>query len=254
MNIPTWRSSGRVPITPRGFKPAKRFPILTLDASLSWLVGVAGCGDEPTNSAKSGHKDAGSASDTASPGTSSDSANNGAKPDPRALGIDMVRWPEERPGAKALLDQMPDRLAGKPMKGRPMIDGTYAQVSYGPANRGRITVLATSPDKEVKDPRTNLSVTFGMGSVCSKESYVGTAPYLKGATSRWGVPGWEATGASAPDDLWWFSCNFMAGEDRTSTGHAIGWLSGDLAWLVTTPDEATSKATLAAMESARTVP
>ena len=166
----------------------------------------------------------------------------------------MGQWPGDRKGVQALFDQMPERLAGKPMKGSPMIDGTYAQVSYGPANKGGITVLAASPDKEVKDPRTNLSVTFGMGSVCSKESYVGTAPYLKGATSRWGIPGWEATGASAPDDLWWFSCNFMAGEARTFTGHAVGWVSGDLAWLVTTPDKTTTKATLAAMKSARTVP
>ena len=166
----------------------------------------------------------------------------------------MAPWPDDRKEVQELLDQMPERLAGKPMKGRPMIDGTSAQVSYGPANKGGITVSATSPDKEVKDPRTNLSVTFGLGSVCSKDSYVGTAPYLKGATSRWGIPGWEATRASAPDDLWWFSCNFMAGEDKTFTGHAIGWLSGDLAWLVTTPDKATTKATLAAMESTRTVP
>ena len=166
----------------------------------------------------------------------------------------MAKWPGDRKGVQALLDQMPERLAGKPMTGRPMSDGTYAQVVYGPPNKGGIAVSVTSPGNEVKDPRTNLSVTFGMGSVCSKDSYVGTAPYLKGATSRWGIPGWEARGSSAPDDLWWFTCNFMAGDDMTFTGHAIGWVSGDLAWLVTTPDKATTKATLAAMKSARTVP
>ena len=42
----------------------------------------------------------------------------------------------------------------------------------------------------------------------------------------------------------------MAGEPKTFTGHAIGWVSGDLAWLVTSPDKTTSKATLAAMKSA----
>ena len=43
-------------------------------------------------------------------------------------------------------------------------------------------------------------------------------------------------------------------EPAPYTGHAVGWVSGDLAWLVTTPDKATTKATLAAMKSARTVP
>jgi len=253
MNIHSWRPSGRGPTTPRGLKPAKRSPTLTAVAALL-LVGVAGCGDEPTNSAKSGRKDPGSAAGEPTSRPSTDTATHAAKPDPRALGIDMAQWPRDRKEVQALLDRMPDRLAGKPMKGSAMIDGPYAQVSYGPANKGGITVSATSPDKEVKDPRTNLSVTFGLGSVCSRESYVGTAPYLKGATSRWGIPGSEATGASAPDDLWWFACDFMAGEDRTFTGHAIGWVNDDIAWLVTTPDKATSKATIAAMESARSVP
>ena len=60
--------------------------------------------------------------------------------------------------------------------------------------------------------------------------------------------------ASAPATSQTASCNFMAGEDTTFSGHAVGWVSGDLAWLVTTPDKATTKATLAAMKSARPVP
>jgi len=36
--------------------------------------------------------------------------------------------------------------------------------------------------------------------------------------------------------------------------NAVGWVSGDLAWLVTTPDQALSKATIEAMEATRTVP
>ena len=251
MNIHTWRPTGRVRMAQGGPEPAKRFPMLALVASMLLLAGVAGCGDEPTGSAKSGHKDAGSAAGAPSSRASSDT---GTKPDPRALGIDVVQWPEDRAGVRALLEQMPDRLAGKPMKGSPMIDATYAHLSYGPANKGGIAVLATSPDKQMKDPKTNLSATFGLGSVCRKESYVGTAPYLKGATSRWGIPGWEATGATARDDLWWFSCNFTAGEVESFTGHAIGWVSGDLAWLVTTPDKATTKATLAALKATRSVP
>ena len=79
MIIHTWRPSGRVPIAPRGLRPATRFPILTLVASLSLLVSVAGFGDEPTNSAKSGQKDAGHASGTSSQRPSTDTANNAAK-------------------------------------------------------------------------------------------------------------------------------------------------------------------------------
>jgi hypothetical protein len=78
MNFNTWHPSGRVPIAPRGLWPARRFPILTLVASLSLLVSVAGCGDEPTTSAESGRNDASSASGTSSQRPSIDTANNAA--------------------------------------------------------------------------------------------------------------------------------------------------------------------------------
>ena len=113
------------------------------------LVGVAGCGADPADS--SADKDPDRAASAPSSQASPDSAENGA--DPQALGIDMAQWPEDRPGVKALLDQMPDRVAGKPMNGRPMVDGTFAQVSYGPANKGGITILAATPNGEVKDPQ-----------------------------------------------------------------------------------------------------
>ena len=249
MNIHTWRPSGRVPITPRGLKPAKRFPILTLVASLSLLMGVAGCGDEEANSAKSGRTDTGSASGTSSPPASPDATNNVAKPDPRALGIDIAQWPGEPKGAKALFDKMPDRLAGKPMKGPQFDGGPYAGVSYGPPNKGGIVAWVMGTDKEVKEPEAALAVMFGMQLACKKGTYVGTA-----TKSPWGTPEIDRRRASGPDDgLWWFSCTFE-GEPATYTGHAIGWVSGDLAWLVTTPDKATTKATIEAMKSARTAP
>jgi len=249
MNVHTWRPSGRVPITPRGLRPAKRFPILTLVASLLLLMGVAGCGDEEANSAKSGHKDTGSASGTLSPQASPDAANNAAKPDPGALGIDTVQWPGEHKGAKALFDRMPDRLAGKPMKGPQFSGGPYAGVSYGPPNKGGIVAWVMGTDKEVKEPEAALAVMFGMQLACKKGTYVGTA-----TKSPWGTPDIDRKQASVPEDgLWWFSCAFE-GEPVTYTGHAIGWVSGDLAWLVTTPDKVTTKATLAAMKSARTAP
>ncbi len=52
------------------------------------------------------------------------------------------------------------------------------------------------------------------------------------------------------DGLWWFSCKFEGGESRTFTGHAIGWVSGDLGWLVTTPDKDTTRLTVSALAKA----
>lgn len=247
MSIHIRRPWRRVPTTPRGLKPVRRLPLLSLVASLSLLVGVAGCGDESTNSAKSGRKDPGSASSTSSPQASPD-AKNSAKPDPRALGIDTVQWPGDRKEAKALFVRMPDRLAGKPMKG-PKFTGPYAGVSYGPPNKGGIVAWVMGTDKEVKEPEAALAVMFGMQLACKKGTYVGTA-----TQSQWGTPDIDRKRVSSPEDgLWWFSCTFE-GEPASFTGHAIGWVSGDLAWLITTPDKATTKAILAAMKATRTAP
>jgi hypothetical protein len=137
MNIHILRACmGRVPTAPREPRSAKRFPIATLIASMSLLVGVAGCGDERTGHAESGHQKSGSASGTPSPRASSDSASKGGTPDPRALGIDKVQWPEDRNRAKAFFDETPARLAGMPVKRPNLGGGPYAGVSYGPWENG----------------------------------------------------------------------------------------------------------------------
>jgi len=243
MNIHILRASvGRVPTAPREPRLAKRFPIATLIASMSLMVGVAGCGEERTGRAESGQQKSGSASGAPSPRASSGSASNGAEPDPRAVGIDTVKWPEDRKGGKRVFDRMPDQLAG--MRGQHLASGVH----YGP-NDG-VTAFVMSTDNEIKDPKAVLASMFGLGAVCNKDTYVGTAPYLGGPKSQWGVPGIASEGASGADDnLWWFSCNFKAPESRIYDGHAIGWVSGDLAWLVTSPDKNTSKTTVAAMKS-----
>jgi hypothetical protein len=164
------------------------------------------------------------------------------------MGIDTVKWPEDRHGAKALFDEMPVRLAGMPVKRPNFGGGPYAGVSYGPGNTG-ILAWVMGTDKEVREPEAALAVMFGMQLACKKGTYIGTA-----TQSRWGTPDMDRKRASGANDaLWWFSCLFE-GEPASYTGHAIGWVSGDLAWLVTTPEKATTKATLAAMKSARTVP
>ena len=115
-------------------RSAKKFPIATLIASMSLLVGVAGCGEEQSGHAESGQPKSGSASGTSSPRASSDSASDGAEPDPRALGIDTVKWPEDRKGGKSVFDEMPDQLAG--MRGEAP---NFAGGPYG----GAATALGT---------------------------------------------------------------------------------------------------------------
>ena len=143
----------------------------------------------------------------------------------------------------ALFDEMPARLAGMPVKRPHFGGGPYAGVSYGPGNTG-ILAWIRGTDKQMRDPKTNLAVVFGMQSACKKGIYIGTA-----TQSQEGTPDIGRKGASGPKDgLWWFSCTFE-GEPARYTGRAIGWVSGDLAWLVTSPDKNTSKATIAAMKS-----
>ena len=72
-------------------------PTLTWVAFMPLLVATAGGSDEPTGSAKSGHKDAGSASGAPSSRASSDTAINAAKPDPlrpcaRPVGRSRIGW------------------------------------------------------------------------------------------------------------------------------------------------------------------
>lgn len=141
-----------------------------------------------------------------------------------------------------MFDRMPDEIADMRVK-RPRFYGAATGVVYGPNDRG-ITAWVQAPDKEMAEARMNLAVMFGMQLACRRGTYAGTA-----AQSRWGGgPDIDRKGEFGPDDgLWWFSCTFIAGESRTFTGHAIGWVSGDLAWLVTTPDKETARLTIEAM-------
>ena len=51
-----------------------------------------------------------------------------------------------------------------------------------PGTRAASLAWVMSTDKEVKEPEAALAVMFGMRSACKKDTYVGTAPHLKGAT------------------------------------------------------------------------
>jgi hypothetical protein len=126
---------GRAPAAPGETRSAKRFPIATLIASVTLLMGVAGCGKDEPGTPSPASRSLGVASGTPSPRASSDSSK-GATPDPRGLGIDKVQWPEDPNGAKALFDEMHARLAGMPVKRPNLGGGPYAGISYGPGKAG----------------------------------------------------------------------------------------------------------------------
>ena len=205
-------------------------------AGVLLMLALGGCGS-------SGAGDAASPPSSSSESSSGDSGQQ-AQADPMALGIDTVQWPGDLAGAEAVFNQMPDQLAGMPAKPTGQFYGPAAGVHYGPGSTG-LTAWAMGTDKQVKDPRAALGVMFGMGLVCVKGTGVGTAP-----VGRWGTPEIDSPGGSGLDDgLWWFSCDFESESDAYK-GHAIGWVSGDLAWLVTTTDRSSTQVTVSALHDA----
>lgn len=79
---------------------------------------------------------------------------------------------------------------------------------------------------------------FGMGMVCEKATYRGTATPMQGGQ----LPG---LGSGKHPDLWWFAC--QAKGEGSQNYFTIGWTSGDVAWLVDAPDEDTSRELLDVM-------
>jgi hypothetical protein len=196
------------------------------------IVALVGCGNVPAEDPGGQRVD--SPRSSLSSDRSSEETRAATDPDPRTFGIDTIQWPGDQAGAQANFDRMPDRLAGLQAK-RGGWSGPSTGVVYGPGDSG-VAAWVMGPEIEVGDPKSNLAVMFGMGMFCLKNTYAGTA-----TQSRWGGPDIDRKGEFGPDDgLWWFSCNY-SGEDPGDTGYAIGWVSGDLAWLVTAPDKATTR-------------
>ena len=178
--------------------------------------------------------------DSGSEDAEQDAGTSAAPSDEAAMGIDTVDWPEDLKGARALFARMPEELAGMRMN-RAALEEDAAGVSYGGPGAKSTFAAALPPDGEVEDPRDNLAAMFGLGLGCEK-GYAGTAP------DRGGGP---ALGqGNRVEGLWWFSCGAAVDEDG-NRHHAIGWVSGDLAWLAVSPDERTSQALIDAMIKAR---
>lgn len=158
-----------------------------------------------------------------SPASSDGASSRTRAGNPKALGIDTVKWPTDQENVRALLQRLPKQVAGFTRKG-PGIYGRY-----------KLVLSATSPTKEVPDPESMLAASFGLGMVCKPETYVGTAtPLQKGLG-----PG---LGPGRDGELWWFACDVGGVEGGgPGPGFAVGWVSGELAWLLTAPDKAAAR-------------
>ena len=201
--------------------------------------------------ASCGQTDAGDSTSAREAATASRSA--GAKPsdagstNAEAMGIDSVEWPGNLDDAEALLDRMPNQLAGLQVE-RWRDSGASTGVVYGSAGKGA-TAWVMGPTKGAKTPESALAVMFGLGLDCKKGTYTGTA-----SESPYGGGPARQVDGKAGDAMWWFACTMVTGGaegDGLRTGHAVGWVSDDLAWLTTSPNEGTAKSLIEALVDAR---
>ena len=211
---------------------------------------IAGCGQGSETAAPS-------AGSSARPPSDSQSANPRVSESPtqtaagaaadESMGVTAVQWPGDLASAERLFARMPSEVAG--MAGRqPRSYGPSAAIVYGSMRNGA-TAWVMGTDKELKEPTGVLAVMFGLGLACKEGTYAGTAP-----PSRWGGgPDIDRKHAYDPDKgAWWFSCTIDGAEgDPQHTGHAVGWVSGDLGWLTTSPDKETARALTTALIAAR---
>ncbi len=160
-----------------------------------------------------------------------------------AQGVGGVEWPGDVQAARQLFGRMPGELGGHPRKVMGGEASNTPGVFYGSFTSGMVAYVM-GPSSGVKEPTAALAAMFGMGYTCDRGTYAGTAPQ-----SRYGGPD-MARGSRVETDnkLWWFSCDF-SGERPSDTGHAVGWVSGELAWLATAPDRETSRSLIDALRA-----
>jgi hypothetical protein len=203
-------------------------------------IGLVACGQTDSG-------DSTSAAPSATPSQTRSADAGGTSTSVEAMGIDTVEWPGTLPDAEALFNRMPDQLAGVPVK-RWRAGGRSTGVAYGPAQDGA-TAWVMSTTKATKTPERTLAVMFGPGVACEKGTYSGTvpqAPYGGGP-----APEMDNTAAGV---LPWYACTIEIGAaegDSTRRAHAVGWVSGDLGWLTTSPDEQTAESLIKALVAAR---
>ncbi len=148
-----------------------------------------------------------------------------------------------------LLKRMPDELGGMRRRHREAAEGLI-ELEYR-AGEDSAAVLVSAADEEVKDARNVLAAMFGLLFGCEKGSYVGTAPQLRGEGEQAGPTLVQGGSPNVNDELWWFACPVAGAEgDPTFRGFAIGWASGDIAWLTISPDKTVARRLIAALVEA----
>ena len=195
------------------------------------MLALGGCGAADRAS------EAGVPSSSGTPSTS-DASPEADVPDP--YNIAAVDWAVDLDGATEFYDQMPASFQGRPARHSGGWAGSSAGVIYGSVNTG-VTAYSMETDKEVPDAKAVLATMFGIGMVCEKATYRGTAEPMRGGL----IPGF---GSGEDVDPWWFACEVDGAEGAPNFRvYAVGWTSGDLGWLTVTPDERTSRHLLAVM-------
>lgn len=195
------------------------------------VLALGGCGS--TDRAP----EAGAPSSSGTPSPSGDSPETNA-PDPYRIAA--ADWPVDLDGATDFYDQMPARFHGLPAKRPGGEFGSSAGVLYGPVNTG-VSAYSMEADAEVPDAKAVLAAMFGIGMVCDKATYRGSAEPMRGGL----IPGF---GSGEEVDPWWFACEVDGAEGAPNfRAYAVGWTSGDLGWLTVTPDERISRELLAVM-------
>ena len=195
------------------------------------VLALGGCG------AADRTPEAGTESSSGEP--SAGPSNQTNVPDPYRLAA--ADWAVDLDGAAEFYDQMPATFQGVPVR-RPggEAGSGAAGVAYGPVNTG-VTAYSMATDEEMPDAKAVLATMFGIGMVCDKATYRGTAEPLRGGL----IPGF---GSDEEVDPWWFACEVDEAEGAPNVrAYAVGWTSGDLGWLTVTPDERISRELLAVM-------
>ncbi len=164
--------------------------------------------------------------------------------DPKAMGVDMVDWPVDVPAGYALLQGLPKQLAGRQLSVHRPANG-FTAADYGRGDQAAtISVMGTT--KTLKDPQSALSFLFGMVYSCDKSTYAGTARSDDG-----GYTPALGNGDSGEEPVW-FSCDVDGAEGSPKfTGQAVGWTSGETAWLAMSGDGRMMNSMMRALVGAR---
>jgi hypothetical protein len=166
-------------------------------------------------------------------------------------------------GARALLDALPEQLAGQARRMMPSSEdepddddaaASYAEVASVLVSDDAITGDAVAdsgqpdddggtPPRVVIGAQRKLGVLFGLAYGCVPDSYAGNVP----AQSLFGRP---EDGQAASEPVW-FSCDVNGAEgDETFTAKAVGWTSSRTSWLVIARDDATARSLITSLHEA----